>query len=360
MNAVLRAAGAVLAVLVLTAAQAPPNTETRLRFVVLGHLRGDANGELLANLAEVVESVRREDPDLVFLCGDLIWGDIDGPSPTDPAIVRADWERLDAALLGLGAPTYRVPGNHDVCDVATRDVWRERYGPLPRAVTFGNSRFLLLNSSWWPEDDSRAKHPQDKVRGVALDASQIAFVRTELEHSSEVQHVFLFLHHLLWWEDGAPWWKRVAPLFQDRPVRAVFSGDYGPMKFAHLLRGDVHYLQTSVENKVSMPMLRGREASRMLSSQFDNYLVVDVDGPEVRYSVRAVGALSTGKFSPARYRDVFEYDKDTYGRKLLRRWSTSDRLVVGLLQLSALAFAAGALSVITYVFVRRFFTRRRS
>jgi hypothetical protein len=33
-------------------------SNSKLRFVVLGHLRGDTNGELLANLPEVVAAVR--------------------------------------------------------------------------------------------------------------------------------------------------------------------------------------------------------------------------------------------------------------------------------------------------------------
>lgn len=334
--------------------------DERLRFVVLGHLRGDANGEMLQNLGEVLECVRREEPDLVFLCGDLIWGDIDGPVPTDPALLRADWERLDQALLSIGAPVYRVPGNHDICDVPSRDVWRERYGVLPREISAGNARFLLLDSSWRPPDGNTAKHPQHAIRGVPLDGAQLAFLRGEMERASEVQHLFVFMHHLLWWEDQAAWWKDAAPLFEGRPVRAVFSGDYGPLKFSHLERGGVHYLQTSIENEVSIPMLRGREESRLLSAQLDNYVVVDVEGPEVRYSVRAVGALSTGKFSPARYRDVHTYDRQSLGRKLMRRWSTSNRLLTGVLQLAAASFAAGVLCVVSYLLARRLFTRRRS
>jgi hypothetical protein len=335
-------------------------SNSKLRFVVLGHLRGDKNGELLANLPEVVAAVRAEDPDLVFLCGDLIWGDVDRETPADPAVIRADWERLDNALVGLGAPVYRVPGNHDICDLATRDVWLERYGSLPRAINLGNTRFLLLSSAWWPADGDTRKHPQETIRGVPLSETQIGFLSSELKTAPGVEHTFVFTHHMLWWEDDAGWWKKVAPVLEGHAVRAVFAGDYGPMKFAHLERGGIHYLQTSIENRVSLEMLRGREASRMLSSQFDNYIVVDIDGAQVNYSVRAIGALSTDKFSPAHYREVHEYDKDSYGRKLLRRWSTPERLIGGLLQVSLAAFAAGALFVLGVVLLRKLFAGRRA
>ncbi len=353
-----RAGFGALIALVLFCVHAGAQTGQKLRFVVLGHLRGDKNGELLSYLPEVVESVRREDPDLVFLCGDLIWGDVDNPGPADRAQTTADWERLDGALAGVGAPIYRVPGNHDICDLVTRDVWRERYGQLPRAITFGNTRFLLMNSAWWPEDGDLRKHPQESIRGVPLAAAQVAFVHAEMARSAEVEHVFVVMHHLLWWEDDARWWRTVAPEFTGHPVRAVFGGDYGPLKFSHLERAGVHYLQTSIENQVSTEMLRGREASRLLSTQLDNYMVVDVDGANVRYSVRAVGALTTGKFSPQRYREINEFDKHTYGRKLLSRWNTPDRLIVGLLQVFGLAFLAGAVSVLVLLLLRRLFRRK--
>ena len=348
------------ALLVLAAAipDARAQGDSTLRFVVLGHLRGDKNGELLVNLAEVVESVRRENADLVFLCGDLIWGDVDRAGPADATVTRTDWERLDSALAGMGAPVYRVPGNHDVCDVVTRDVWRERYGVLPRAFSRGNARFLLLNSAWWPEDGDERKHPQDSIRGVQLDAGQEGFVGAELARLDGTEHVFVFMHHLLWWEDSARWWRTVAPQFEGRPVRAVFGGDYGPLKFSHLERGGVHYLQTSIENRVSTEMLRGRESSRVLSAQLDNYLVVDIDGANVRYDVRTVGALSTGKFSPEHHRDVYEYDKDSYGRKLLRRFGTPRRLIVGLAQASGVAFLCGAFSVLLVIVLRRLRSRK--
>ncbi len=358
MTSALRIGLGALGAFCISSALASAQSGQKLRFVVLGHLRGDKNGELLSYLPEVVESVRAEDPDLVFLCGDLIWGDVDNPAPAKRAEISADWERLDAALVGVGAPIYRVPGNHDICDLVTRDVWRERYGQLPRAITFGNSRFLLMNSAWWPEDGDLRKHPQESIRGVPLAAAQVAFVHGEMARSAEVEHVFVVMHHLLWWEDEARWWKTVAPEFTAHPVRAVFGGDYGPLKFSHQEREGVHYLQTSLENQVSTAMLRGREAARLLSAQFDNYLVVDVDGANVRYSVRTVAALSTGKFSPQHYREINEYDKHSYGRKLLLRWHTPDRLIVGLLQVSALAFLAGAVSVLLFCLLRRLLRSR--
>jgi calcineurin-like phosphoesterase family protein len=358
---VLLAAIASAAILGRLASELPSAAleEPQVRFVVLGHLRGDRNGEPLQNLDEVVGEVARTQPDLVFLLGDLIWGDVDQPGPAPREAIVADWERLDAALARIGAPIWRVPGNHDICDVVTRDIWRERYGVLPRAVTFERCRFLLLSSAWIPEDGDTRKHPQNFIRGADLGSTQIAFVRSELEEPEPAAHVFVMMHHLLWWEERAAWWSAVHPQLASHGVRAVFGGDYGPMKFSHERRDGVDYLQTSIENRVSTEMLRGNERSRLLSSQLDNFLLVTVDGPEVRYEVRTVGALTTGKFTPQRWREVNEYDRGSLPRRLYQRWNSPERMFRGLLQMSGAAFATGVASALVAILALQLLRRRR-
>jgi calcineurin-like phosphoesterase family protein len=343
----------------VAAASAPPSAleqEPRdFSFVVLGHLRGDANGELLQNLDEVLDEVARLHPDLVFLCGDLIWGDIEAQH-TDAKAIRADWDALDAKLARLSMPVHRVPGNHDVNDTVTRDIWLERYGGLPKSFDFHGSKFLLLRSVWWPEDGSPLKHPDQYIRGKNLDDEQIAMLGRELGDPTRYAHAFVFTHHLLWWDDDAGWWKKVHPTLFAGHVDAVFGGDYGPLKFSAEERDGVKYLQTSIENVISLEMLRTRELSRQLSAQFDNFLYVRVEGANVRYEVRTVGALTTGKFAPARFRAVNEFDKDTFARKLFKRFSTPDRLVTNLTLAVAASFVAGLVVAFAYVILRR---RRR-
>ncbi|MBI5434685.1 MAG: metallophosphoesterase [Planctomycetes bacterium] len=344
----------LLASLALTAslASAQSADDQRFSFVVLGHLRGDANGELLQNLDEVLSEVERLQPDLVFLCGDLIWGDIEAPT-TDAAAIRADWDALDRKLARLSMPVHRVPGNHDVNDLVTRDIWVERYGDLPKAFEFEGSKFLLLRSVWWPDESEFQKHPQAYIRGRDLARDQLGFLERELAEPSRSLHTFVFMHHLLWWSENAAWWRDAHPILAEANVDAVFGGDYGPLKFSAAERDGVRYLQTSIENVISLEMLRTRELSRQLSAQFDNFLLVEVDGESVRYDVRTVGALSTGKFSPDRFRAVNEFDKDTFARKLFKRFSTPDRLVRNLTIAVVASFAAGIAVAALYFALRR-------
>jgi hypothetical protein len=86
----------------------------------------------------------------------------------------------------------------------------------------------------------------------------------------------------------------------------VFSGDYGPMKFSALARDGVQYVQSSIEDSVPVIMQRNRMPSRLLSSQFDNFLVVTTRGSEVSLEVKTVAAISSGQFTPARWRAINE------------------------------------------------------
>lgn len=312
-----------------------------LRVAVVGHVRGDADPELLEYLDELLDEVARREPDVVVLTGDLIWGDVNSRT-TDLPAVRASWEALDAALERLDAEILRVPGNHDISDRVTRDLWLGRYGEPQRWVDRGGCRLVLLSSAWIPADDDTRKHPPQLIRGEQLDADEVAFVREALESGPGYRHAFLFQHHMLWWEDWADWWRDVHPLLLQHPVRAVFAGDYGPRKFSHLERDGVHYLQASVENEVSLAMLRRNDRARELSAELDTFLLVSVAGDDVRYEVVTVGALTRDQFSPERWRDVHEFDQGTLQRRLYMKWGGGpEKLMRGVLTAGALAGLGG-------------------
>ena len=55
------------------------------------------------------------------------------------------------------SPIHRVPGNHDITDLATRDVYFRRYGRVPSAVRVGKVLFLLLSTTRIPADGDTAQ-----------------------------------------------------------------------------------------------------------------------------------------------------------------------------------------------------------
>ncbi len=282
---------------------ANPQARDSLAFVVIGHIRGDARGGLHWRIEELLDEVRALDPAFAVLTGDMIWGDVQS-EVTDSAGVVAEWEELDAALATLGIPIYRVPGNHDIAGLVTRDIYFDRYGRLPQVVDIGRIRLLLLSSAWIPEDGDTRKRV--RIRGQQLDSAQVEFVRAALADTTAYDHAFVAMHHLLWWEDDdAPWWREVHPILAAAGVRAVFSGDYGPAKFSHLERDGVQYYQSGVSPDPSVEILRNHEWNRILAQQFDNFLQVAVAGPTVEVEVHTIGEVSTGHFTPNRWRAVY-------------------------------------------------------
>jgi hypothetical protein len=272
-----------------------------LRFAVLGHLRGDLSGPN-PKLAEVLSEVSALQPDLLFLTGDMIWGDVNR-DPVDSILVERDWDLLDSALATVGVPSYRTPGNHDINDPVTRDIYLARYGPMPKVVNHGNLRFVMLTSSWIPSANEPGKHRY--IRGKDLGTDQLRFLQDALADTASYQHAFVFLHHLLWWGDEAsPWWREVHPLLQAGKVAAVFSGDYGPMKFSHMARDGIQYYQSSIEDSVSVAIQQALPSSWRLSSQFDNFLLVTVEGPAVDIAVHTVTETSSGAFTPQRWNAI--------------------------------------------------------
>jgi len=267
-----------------------------LRFVVLGHIRGDATDRINPKLGELLAEVRTIKPDFVVLAGDVIWGDIDH-TPSRPAEVEAEWIATDSALATLNVPVYRVPGNHDVADLGARDIWIRRYGRPPAVVTVRGTRLILLSSTFFPQDGDTEHHRY--IGGVDIDSSQLAFLTRTLA-DTRFAHTFVFTGHLLWWEpDSGRWWREVHPLLAAAHVDNVFTGDYGPMKFSTRVVDGVRYYQTSMESSVpSLAMLQRRPGSRLLSGQFDNYLEVRVDRDSVRVIVQTIGELSSGMFTP--------------------------------------------------------------
>lgn len=312
-------------------------------FVVLGHVRGNANGAMNYLFDELIAEVRKLAPDLIFLTGDMIWGDFRKPLAAE--VIKQDWDRLDAALGQIGIPIYRVPGNHDINAPLTRDIYFTRYGDLPQAITYRGNRFILLNSTYVPEGEAPVPI-KESIGGKQLDLRQIDFIQKELTRSNQYDHVFLFMHHILWWRENEPWWRDVHPLLVGRNVRAVFGGDYGPMKFSHMQRDGIDYIQSSIEGDVPIKILQELESSRLLSQQFDNFLYVTIDGPQVTIDVKTFGEMSSGKFTPQRWHAMYQYEKPL----VKRVWDvvSPPRRLVALVLVIGVSFLGGVISALAW------------
>ncbi len=320
-------------------------------FVVLGHVRGEDDGQMQPLLEPLLAKVRKQKPDMIFLTGDMIYGGLGKNHRAD--IISQDWERLDAAMAKVGVPVYRVAGNHDINDPMTRDIYFARYGKLPQAFTYRGSRFLLLNSSFVPEGNEtppRVHGRQAYLRGKQLDTVQLDFLRKEISGEQRYDNVFLFMHHLLWDNDEqAVWWSDVHPLLVGRNVRAVFAGDVGPRKFSHMKRDGIDYIQSSIA-EIPMEFLRRYSTHRMIAQQFDNYLHVMVNGPEVAFEVQTIGEFLSGQFTPQSWREMHrsEPPEDKPLLTRIRELMESPRRLIAIASVMLICFLGGVASTLVW------------
>jgi Icc protein len=214
------------------------------------------------NLASLLPAVRRWQPDLLLLTGDV---SEDGSA--------AAYGRVSAQLSTAGAPVLALPGNHDDSTVMRpyfpHGPWN---GPLQRESR--NWQLLLLDSTV-PGEVSGRFTPQALER---------------LDHRlrrSSAAHVLLALHHQPV-PVNAPWIDRY-PLESAEAFLEVV--DRHP-RVRCITWGHVHQDFEAVRNEV---LLLGSPSSAVNSLPNSERFTLDLGGPAVRWlELGTDGAVATG------------------------------------------------------------------
>jgi MYXO-CTERM domain-containing protein len=257
----------------------PPGATDGFSFVIFGDTRSNAGAH-----RNLVERIRSEVPDFLLHTGDLV----------NEGSVDAEWQtffEVERELLRDNV-MFAAIGNHDRSRGKV-DAFR-RYFPAPTtrsegsryyAFTYGNSRFLILDSNLY---------------SFAL-TDQTAWIERELAAAAvdtRVAHVFVVMHHPpystslhgghvelrdLW---GA--------LFEKYRVRVVFSGH--DHTYEHGYAGGVHYVVSGGGGAPLYPrMPRASRTDLAASRYFErtyNYLRVQVIGDFVEVAgMRDDGSL---------------------------------------------------------------------
>ncbi len=266
-------------------------------FAVWGHPRS-LDGEPPLHFRELLDRLEALDPDLLIITGDAIYG-MSRMDP-DPDVIREDWNSLYRGLDRLGIPIHVVPGNHDVSNFVTRDVFLERHRKPPYAFSFNRSRFLILDTIGI---DQRTEdgHPNWKPQMLFFDDAQIRFIRSEIGREGEYDHIFLFMHHTdFWLDDKWPWWQKIHPILQGSKARVVFAGTPAYSKYVYFQRDGVEYIQSSFLDLLPLGQYHGYQDRWKFtkSQQFDNFQFVAVERDSYAIDTIVVGARSSRAFDP--------------------------------------------------------------
>jgi len=261
-------------------------------FVVWGHpQRGD--GVMPLHFEEILDRISELNAEFLVITGDVIngmWG-----RSIDPEFIRADWDRFDEGVKRLGIPVYRVPGNHDVHNFATRDIYLERYTRPPFAFTYKGSRFILLDTVGIDQRTQDGR-PDWNPQELPFDNAQLTLIRNEIEQQDNYNHVFFFMHHVQRWrEPSGLWWENVHPILKGGKTRAVFSGTPGNpgYKYDHIEQDDIHYIDSCTFPTHSIKWYK-EENNRGnvepgLRYQPDNLQFVRVEGDQYAIRTMVVG-----------------------------------------------------------------------
>ena len=259
---------------------APEPTEP-FSFVVFGDTRSNADTH-----RALVERVRREVPEFILLTGDMV----------DDGAKEEDWKTFfkverDIMLENVFFPAV---GNHDRHQ-RTRgaDAYR-RYFSLPAdapdperyyAFTYGNSRFLVLDSNEY---------------SFAL-TDQTAWLEKELGRAAAdraITHRFVVMHHPPYstsLHGGQPELREMwTPIFERYGVDAVFSGH--DHTYEHAEQGGVRYFVTGGGGAPLYPKDPHASSQDISASRYfervNHYLRVHVLGGFVEVAaIRSDGTL---------------------------------------------------------------------
>lgn len=282
--------------------QSPPASPDSFDFIVVA----DSNTLKPLEISEVyrqsLAEFNRLKPNFVVHVGDIILG---GAAEGVPP----QWDLWEQTVAACEPPYLVLPGNHDITDRATEDIWTGRIGPTHYSFRYGNSLFILMNS----EEQGAVERISDE---------QVAWLEGQLE-SSDATNVFVFLHQPHFEHSGDPerapeeWdrrWANVAAAFQGHPVRVVFAGH------RHIYRdcGTRDGVRYVIAGGASVYGMDVGEAE----GGFNHYLRVSVRGDEVSWAViRPFSILPETVVTSARIDELYN---------IRNKWIVADEVVVPL------------------------------
>ena len=167
---------------------------------------------------DAMEQINLLQPAFVMSVGDLIEGGSD-----DPAKLNDEWVEFSQMVRSLHMPFFYTPGNHDIYNNLSIDVWQNRFGRSYYHFTYHDVLFIILNTEDPPSD--QLGHSNGWI-GKA----QLAWLNTLLKHGDE-RWTFLFMHKPLWLaatdqhgEESN--WSDVEAVLGDRNRITIFAGHH--------------------------------------------------------------------------------------------------------------------------------------
>jgi hypothetical protein len=154
---------------------------------------------------KIFSAVRQMSPAAAF----VLWtGDtISGKDPQHPKIIQKQYTDFLKIAATANVPVFNAPGNHEMDDAnevpskPMKALYRKNMAGTYGAFTYGNSRFIALDSENEPELEKIKKQPST-AEGVtksqppgSITKKQLKLLKDDLDANKDKAHVIIFMHH---------------------------------------------------------------------------------------------------------------------------------------------------------------------
>jgi hypothetical protein len=194
-----------------TGSLSAPSDPSKFTIVVAGDNRPAKATDPQGNTSkEILAAAQKLGPAFVMWTGDTIYG----KDPDHAKVLHQEYKEFLEIAKTAGVPVFNAPGNHelddsnDVPNAQMLQYYISDMGPVYGAFTYGNSRFIALNSEaqapsgttgTCPSSAAGAKqkkHKKDKPNAPGyIDPAQLALLAKDLDLNKNLAHILIFMHH---------------------------------------------------------------------------------------------------------------------------------------------------------------------
>ena len=269
--------------------KADPN---EFHFAILSDNAGSGRPGVLAAGLRMINLLR---PEFVVGLGDLVEGYTtpDGHTATEETY-RGWWREIDQELESLAMPFFFLPGNHDINNPPSVEVWHERHGGTREYYHFRyKDTLFLMVSTEDPPKDTDALRDNDPARAELIDAAysdvkaaiaerapidtildaltpiedfcgtinisdeQVEYFRQVLADNTDVRWTFVLMHSPAWWTaSGFPQdpgnFATIETHLADRPYTVFAAHTH---LYNHTERNGHDYITTAMTGAMNVPRL---------------------------------------------------------------------------------------------------------
>ena len=187
----------------------PPANSAQFNFVIAGDNRPAKKGcKQPPTPGQIFAAVKALNPPAAFVLwtGDTISGKAKHPKDSkDAQQVAAEYSEFLGIAKTAGVPVFNAPGNHEMDDHsnkpsnAMKELYEKNMAGTYGAFTYGNSRFIALDSEHEPQSGvaataNDASNSKQDAPG-AITQKTLNLLKADLDADTNLAHVFIFMHH---------------------------------------------------------------------------------------------------------------------------------------------------------------------